>query len=95
VEVFDIHPLNANIENVKFTQWDITHHNPTLNDLAECVSCLHTLEHIGLGRYGDKLDPDGWKKAFKSLVDLVAQGGILKNTFKRPEINSFYIIGRK
>jgi len=75
VEVFDIRPLNANIENVKFTQWDITHPNPTLNDVAECVSCLHTLEHIGLGRYGDKLDPDGWKKAFKSLVDLVAQGG--------------------
>jgi hypothetical protein len=75
VEVFDIRPLTVNIENVKFTQWDITHPNATLNDVAECVSCLHTLEHIGLGRYGDKLDPDGWKKAFKSLVNLVAQGG--------------------
>jgi len=82
VKVFDIRPLNANTENVKFTQWDINRPNSTPNDVAKCVSCLHTLEHIGLGRYGDKLDPDGWKKAFKSLVDLVAQGGGVLMAFR-------------
>ena len=75
VEVFDIRPLAAEIENVEFTQWDITDPNPTLNGAADCVSCLHTLEHIGLGRYGDKLSPDGWKKGLESLVGLVASGG--------------------
>lgn len=75
VEVFDIRPLTSEIENVEFTQWDITEPNPTLNGSADCVSCLHTLEHIGLGRYGDKLDPDGWMKGLKSLVDLIAPGG--------------------
>lgn len=75
VEVFDIRPLTSEIENVEFTQFDITDPNPALNGAADCVSCLHTLEHIGLGRYGDKLDPDGWKKGLKSLVDLVAKGG--------------------
>ena len=75
VEVFDIRPLTSEIQNVEFTQWDITDPNPTLNGSADCVSCLHTLEHIGLGRYGDKLDPDGWKIGLKSLVDLVAWGG--------------------
>ena len=75
VEVFDIRPLHWEIENVKFTQWDIMDPNPTLNGSADCVSCLHTLEHIGLGRYGDKLDPEGWKIGLKSLVDLVASGG--------------------
>lgn len=77
VEVFDIRPLTAIIENVQFTQWDITNPNPSLNGSADCVSCLHTLEHIGLGRYGDKLDPDGWKKGLKSLADLVAPAGAL------------------
>lgn len=75
VEVFDIRPLTSEIENVEFTQWDITNPNPALNGIADCVSCLHTLEHIGLGRYGDQLDPDGWRKGLKSLVDLVAPGG--------------------
>jgi len=75
VEVFDIRPLVSKIENVEFTQWDITAPNAAFNGAAECVSCLHTLEHIGLGRYGDQLDPDGWRKGLKSLVDLVALGG--------------------
>jgi hypothetical protein len=77
VEVFDIRPLVSKIENVEFTQWDITAPNLDLNGTAECVSCLHTLEHIGLGRYGDELDSDGWRKGLKSLVDLVAPGGWL------------------
>lgn len=75
VYVFDIRPLTLEIENIEFTQWDITDPNLALNGSADCVSCLHTLEHIGLGRYGDKLDPDGWRKGFRSLVDLVAPGG--------------------
>ena len=75
VEVLDIRPLSAKIENVDFTQWDITDPDPALNGVADCVSCLHTVEHIGLGRYGDKLDPDGWRKGLKSLINLVAPGG--------------------
>lgn len=75
VEVLDIRPLTSEIENIEFVQWDMTEPNSSLNNSADCVSCLHTLEHIGLGRYGDKLDPDGWKKGLKSLADLVAPGG--------------------
>ena len=37
----------------------------------------NTLEHIGLGRYGDKLDPDGWSKALASLAQLLQPQGIL------------------
>jgi hypothetical protein len=75
VEVLDIRPLTVQIDNLKFTQWDITQPNTELTGVADCVSCLHTLEHIGLGRYGDKLDPNGWRKGLRSLVDLVAPGG--------------------
>lgn len=77
VEVFDIRPLTKEIMNVQFVQWDVTNPNPNLNGVSDCVSCLHTLEHIGLGRYGDNLDANGWKKGLKSLVELIAHQGEL------------------
>jgi hypothetical protein len=41
------------------------------------VSCLHALEHFGLGRYGDPVDPDGWLNGLKSLATVVNEGGLL------------------
>ena len=75
VEVFDIRPLTAKIENVSFKHWDITNPDQEFIGVADCVSCLHTLEHIGLGRYGDPIDPDGWRKGLFSLASLVKSGG--------------------
>src|SRR3954454_19144361 len=41
------------------------------------VSCLHVAEHIGLGRYGDPLDPDGTRKAAAELARVLAPDGQL------------------
>ena len=41
------------------------------------LSCMHVVEHIGLGRYGDKIDPDGDLKAMSELKRVVAPGGLL------------------
>ena len=41
------------------------------------VSCMHVVEHVGLGRYGDPLDPDGDLKAMAELKRIVAPGGQL------------------
>lgn len=41
----------------------------------ESVSCLHAIEHIGLGRYGDPVDPAGPRKAASEICRLVAPGG--------------------
>lgn len=49
-------------------------------DLEACcdsVSCLHALEHFGLGRYGDPVDPDGWKTGFDNLCAMLKVGGRL------------------
>ena len=35
------------------------------------------LEHFGLGRYGDPLDPSGWRKGFANLASMIAPGGWL------------------
>lgn len=78
VEVYDIRPLDARIPNVRFRQWDLTDGGPAAPaDQADSVSCLHTLEHVGLGRYGDRLDANGWRIALGRLAGLVAPGGRL------------------
>jgi SAM-dependent methyltransferase len=41
------------------------------------LSCLHVIEHIGLGRYGDPLDPNGARQAAAELQRTVAHGGHL------------------
>ncbi len=40
-------------------------------------SCMHTIEHIGLGRYGDPLDAVGDQTALSELQRVVAPGGSL------------------
>jgi Caenorhabditis protein of unknown function, DUF268 len=41
------------------------------------LSCLHVIEHIGLGRYGDPINADGARLAAEELQRLVAQGGAI------------------
>ena len=41
------------------------------------LSCMHVVEHIGLGRYGDPYDPNGDVKAAKELSRILAPGGTL------------------
>ncbi|MBO8219552.1 DUF268 domain-containing protein [Prochlorococcus marinus] len=41
------------------------------------ISCLHAIEHVGLGRYGDQLDPLGHLKALKNLSLILKKEGIL------------------
>lgn len=41
------------------------------------LSCLHVIEHIGLGRYGDRIDPEGSAKAARELTRVLSSGGLL------------------
>ena len=49
----------------------------TLRVITIWVSCLHALEHFGLGRYGDELDYYGHIKGFKTISKVVSRGGLL------------------
>jgi hypothetical protein len=40
----------------------------------DSISCLHALEHFGLGRYGDRLDPNGHETGFLKLLDMLKPG---------------------
>lgn len=50
---------------------------PFSDNSVESLSCMHVVEHVGLGRYGDSLDSDGDIKAAHELSRVVAPGGAL------------------
>jgi SAM-dependent methyltransferase len=77
VEVLDIRPLSSTARNVRFRQADFTAADPALADYTDSASCLHALEHFGLGRYGDPVDYDGYRRGWDNLYRLVRPGGRL------------------
>lgn len=75
VEVLDIRKLKTNEPNICFTQHDFTKTNKTITDI-ESVSCLHSIEHFGLGRYSDTIDVNGHLKGFKNICNLLRKNGV-------------------
>ncbi len=72
----DIRPIKPDFDNFDVLEGSILD-MPFPNDSLESLSCLHVAEHIGLGRYGDPLDPWGTKKACAELQRVLAPGGRL------------------
>jgi hypothetical protein len=66
-------------ENIKFRQADLM----DSHDLGktDSLSCLHAIEHFGLGRYNDPVDVDGHNKGIANLVNLVEKGGRMYISF--------------
>lgn len=77
IEVLDIRPLDLQFENISFRQCDITLGTNGLDEYADSVSCLHALEHIGLGRYGDRPDINGHLRALETLTAILKRQGTL------------------
>lgn len=50
---------------------------PFADGSLHSLSCLHVAEHIGLGRYGDPLNPSGTAQAIAELSRVLAPGGQL------------------
>lgn len=72
----DYRPLIANLSNLLSISGSITK-LPFKDKKVDSLSCLHVLEHIGLGRYGDPIDPEGYKKAAYELSRILKPGGHL------------------
>lgn len=72
----EIRPLQARLPRLHQVQGDILK-LPFADNSVASLSCLHVAEHVGLGRYGDNLDPWGTKKACLELARVLAQGGDL------------------
>lgn len=78
VEVLDIRPQPLEVPNVRFHQVDLMTELPAeWQEATDSLSCLHTIEHFGLGRYGDTIDPAGHLKGIAQLKRMVAPAGTL------------------
>jgi hypothetical protein len=78
IEVFDIRSISNNIhENIIFKQHDFMGSLSLGEEISDSVSSLHSIEHFGLGRYGDRIDPSGHIKGFRNIARIVKRGGVL------------------
>jgi hypothetical protein len=76
VTFVDLRPLRAKIQGVRNLAADMLK-LPLRDRSIPSLSCLHVAEHIGLGRYGDPLNPNGTSLAFAELARVLAPGGNL------------------
>ena len=72
----DVRPLMAHLENCEALSASVLA-LPLGDSSVPSLSCLHVAEHVGLGRYGDALNPEGTKKAARELARVLGMGGNL------------------
>jgi hypothetical protein len=77
VTVIDIRPLQDLVSGLTFIQDDATQLRGLADNSVESLSSLHVVEHFGLGRYGDPIDPDACFQAMHSLSRVLKAGGKL------------------
>lgn len=73
----DINRPPLSHERLIYKYFDLAEQIPTDITSYGSVSCMHVLEHIGLGRYGDNLDPDGWRRGLNTLASITSWWGSL------------------
>lgn len=89
IEILDIRKLEkSEHENIKFIQADLM---KLVNDMStDSLSCLHVVEHLGLGRYNDTLDVEGHNKGITNLIQMLDKNGRLYISFpvsKKDEVH--------
>ena len=77
VAVIDVRPLASGVAGLDFIRADAMNLHGFSDRSVDSISSLHAIEHFGLGRYGDPVDPDGWRKAMLGLQRVLRPGGRL------------------
>lgn len=76
VKFYDYRPPELELPNLEVKQGNLMD-LPFENGSVSSLSCMHVAEHIGLGRYGDPIDPEGDLRAIAELKRVLAKGGSL------------------
>jgi len=76
IEVFDIRPITTQIPGMIFKQADFMSPVEGMAGYCDSLSCLHVLEHFGLGRYGDPINTKGFECGLVNMAGLLRKDGI-------------------
>jgi SAM-dependent methyltransferase len=76
VKFYDYRPPKIVLQNLTSDFVDLLS-LPFGDGTIKSLSCMHVVEHVGLGRYGDPLDPEGDLKAVAELTRVLSPGGSL------------------
>lgn len=76
IDFYDYRPAKLNLTNITSKHANLLSLDFPNNSIKS-LSCMHTIEHIGLGRYGDEINPKGDIKAFSELERVLAPEGDL------------------
>jgi hypothetical protein len=75
IEVLDIRPMEQSIHQmIIFNQKDLMSDQLSSN-ITDSLSCLHAIEHFGLGRFGDPINPNGHLIGFSNMIKLIRPNG--------------------
>jgi SAM-dependent methyltransferase len=80
VEFLDCRYVDYKLPNMNVVEGDLLN-LPYQSGSVCSISCLHTLEHVGLGRYGDPIDVLGMEKGILELIRVLGAGGNLYISF--------------
>lgn len=76
IKFYDYRPADLKLKNLESGFADLKKLSFADNTVPS-LSCMHTIEHIGLGRYGDEIDPQGDSKSIYELKRVLQPGGDL------------------
>jgi SAM-dependent methyltransferase len=76
IEVFDVREIKSNVKNIIFKQADLMQLPEKMQNCCDSISALHSIEHFGLGRYGDPVDCNGHIKAIHNITALLKSEGV-------------------
>lgn len=74
---FDDINLGYGYPRLKFIKGDARDLSDVKDGTIDSISSLHAIEHFGLGRYGDDLDPYGHVRAMAALYRVLSKNGVL------------------
>jgi SAM-dependent methyltransferase len=75
IEIFDIREQKSQVKNIVFKKADLMKLPEGMINYCDSISALHSIEHFGLGRYGDPIDYFGYLKAIDNITKILERGG--------------------
>jgi hypothetical protein len=72
----DYRPLKVSLKGISSVAGDLLA-LPFSDRALNSISCLHVIEHVGLGRYGDTLNPKGTQLAAREIMRVLSTKGTL------------------